>query len=132
VPIRARMASCQKVHNLLHVKPHITQFRLYGKVNQESIEFLLDTFATPKLLETKSINIVTNDFTSDVLTYQASLALGIHCTHTLPLLNSLCGSISSRLLTTSELDALVHRISSHTNSVLHGPALSPWARAHSP
>jgi hypothetical protein len=47
--------------------------------------------------------------------YQASLALGIHYGHILPLLNALCSTISSRLLTTSELDNLTHRISSATN-----------------
>jgi hypothetical protein len=42
--------------------------------------------------------------------YQAALCLGIHYTHTNALLNSLCATVTSRLLTVEELDIVV----SHT------------------
>jgi hypothetical protein len=115
VPVRALMASCQRVHDLLHVKPRVTQFRVFGNVDVKCIETLLDAFATDKLLDLKHTNLITDSFEQNVLMYQATLALGINYTYTAPLLNSLRDTISSRLLTTSELNTLVHRIPSPTN-----------------
>jgi hypothetical protein len=115
VAIRALMASCQKVHNLLHVKPRVTQFRVFGNVNVKCIKTLLDIFTTPALLDLQHPNFITDSFDQNVLIYQASLTLGIHYTHTAPFLNSLRDTISSRLLTTSELDTIVRRIPSPTN-----------------
>jgi hypothetical protein len=114
VPIRALMASCQKVHDLLHVKPRVTQFRV---IDLTCIETLLDIFTTPKLLELNDANRTTDPFDKNVLMYQASIALCIHYAHTLPLLNALRSTVSSRLLTTYELDSLTDRISSTTNSL---------------
>jgi hypothetical protein len=115
VPTRALMASCQKVHDTLHVKPRLTQFRVYGKLDLKCIETLLDIFTISTLLDLNDANLTTDSFDKNVLMYQAILALGIHYDHTLPLLNSLRSTISSRLLTTSELDSLTHRISSSTH-----------------
>jgi hypothetical protein len=111
------MASCQKVNDLLHVKPRVTQFRVYGKIDLTCIETLLEIFTTLKLLELNDANLTTGSFDKNVLMYQPSLALGIRYSHTLPLLNVLCSTISSRLLTISELDSLTHRISSATNPI---------------
>ncbi|KAF2850169.1 hypothetical protein T440DRAFT_518644 [Plenodomus tracheiphilus IPT5] len=111
VPLRALTASCTKVHDLFQVRPKATQFRVYGKVNQKSIEKLLDIFTTEKLVDTKDIKLVVPDmsFVDGVLLYQACLALGIVYHHTKPLLNFLCAQVTAHDLSPEEMSTIVNR-----------------------
>ncbi|KAH9873266.1 hypothetical protein J1614_005664 [Plenodomus biglobosus] len=111
VPLRALVASCTKVYDLFQIKPRATQFRVYGKVNQYSVEKLLDIFTTEEIVHTKTIklDLPSLSFVDGVLMYQACLTLGIIYHHTKPLLTSLCAQISDRELTTEEMSTIVNR-----------------------
>ena len=110
VPVRALTASCTKVRDLLHVRPSVTQYRVYGDVDRNSIEKILDTFTTEKGLEAETVTLTSNGLVKDVLLYQACLSLGITLHHTKPLLNAMRSEITARLLTTDELDTIVNRV----------------------
>jgi hypothetical protein len=56
-----------------------------------------------------TIILTSNNFMSDVLMYQACLALGIHYSHTIPLRYSLRAEITSRMLIFEEMNAVVER-----------------------
>jgi hypothetical protein len=109
VALRALLVSCQKANDVIQIRPGVTQFRINGHVNGESIKDLLDTFTTPKLFDVNRVSLASDNFMKDVLTYQACLALGIHYAHTIPLLNALSAVVSSRPLSTNELDILANR-----------------------
>jgi hypothetical protein len=49
------MASSRKLHELLQIKPKAPQFRVYGKVDQGRIEYLLDVLTTENGLEATEI-----------------------------------------------------------------------------
>jgi hypothetical protein len=109
VALRALIASCQKANDVIQIMPGIPQFRIHGHANSERIKDLLDIFTTSKLLDVNRVSLASDNFMKDVLTYQACLALGIHYTHTIPLLNALRAVVSSRPLSTNELDILANR-----------------------
>jgi hypothetical protein len=109
VPLRAMLASFQRVHDLIHVKPGLVEIRIQGNMDVVRIKKLLDLFTTDKFLALRA-KPVTGDFTRDVFMYQAALYLGIHYTHTNALLDSLCATVTSRLLTDDELDVAVSHI----------------------
>jgi hypothetical protein len=69
VPIRAFMGSSTKLYDLLQIKPKVTQFRVHGKVDQKSLERLLDIFTTKPGLKANEANLVGKDFVKDVLLY---------------------------------------------------------------
>ncbi|CBX91665.1 predicted protein [Plenodomus lingam JN3] len=111
VPLRALKASCTKVHDLFQVKPRATQFRVYGKINQESVERLLDILSTENLVDVKDIKLElpSMGFVEGVLMYQACLCLGVIYHHTKPLIDVLCAQVTDRLLTTEEMSTIVNR-----------------------
>jgi hypothetical protein len=119
VALRALIASCQRVNDVIQIKPTATKFRMHGHVDRQSVEGLLDIFTTSKLLEFDRINLRSDDLCKDILTYQACLALGIHYTHTIPLLNALRAVVSSRLLKTDELDVLATRLPASNPLIKH-------------
>jgi hypothetical protein len=92
---------------------------MHGHIDRQSIEDLLDIFTTSKLLEFGPINLISDDLDKSLLTYQACLALGIHYTHTIPLLNALRAVASSRLLNTDELDILAARLPAPNPLIKH-------------
>jgi hypothetical protein len=110
VPIRALMASSTKLYDLLHVKPKVSQIRVHGKIDHESIERLLDIFTTEAVLETNVIKLVGKNFVKDVLLYQACLSLGIHHVHVKPLLKTLRAEVSTHPLSVEEMNTIVNRI----------------------
>jgi hypothetical protein len=112
IPIRALMASSTKLHDLLQVKRSITQFRIYGKVDKNCIERLLDVFTTEQGLNADKINLVSGSLIKDILMYQACSALGIYSDHSKPLLNALRAQVSVRLLTFDEMNTIINRVRS--------------------
>lgn len=110
IPTRALIVSCTEVHDLFHVKPLVTRFRVHGKVDINCIEVLLDTFTTEKGIETNAIKLTSSNFKENILMYQACLALGIMYDHTKPLLNALRAKVTSRLLSTEELNFILIRV----------------------
>jgi hypothetical protein len=110
VPIHAFIASSTKLYDLLQIKPKVTQFRVHGKVDQKSLERLLDIFTTKPGLKANEANLVGKDFVKDVLLYQACLSLGIYYAHVKPLLNAIRAEVSARLLTVEEMNTIVNRI----------------------
>lgn len=111
VPVRALMASCNKVHDLIQTKPFATRFRVHGKLDQKSIETLLDEFTTERLVEASKITLISGKFAGDVLMYQACTSLGVHYAHTNSLLNALRAEITCRVVTTEELNLIANRFS---------------------
>jgi len=109
VALRALIASCQKANDVTQITPRITQFHVHGHADERSIKRLLDVFTTSKLPGLDRVDLVSGNLRNDVLTYQACLVLGIHYTHSAPLLGTLCALVSSRLLSISELEMLVRR-----------------------
>ena len=79
------MASCQDVHDVIQTRPNATEMRVASIVDFPVTKTALNTFTTTALLATKEINLVNDDFATNVLTYQACLALGIHYTYTNPM-----------------------------------------------
>lgn len=80
-----------------------------GHAYERSIKRLLDVFTTSKLLGLDRVDLVSGNFRNGILTYRACLALGIHYTHSAPLLSALCAVVTSRPLSINELRMLVHR-----------------------
>lgn len=126
VPLRALMASAAKVHDLFQIKPLTRHFRVYGGVNRESIEALLDIFTTEESVERKNINLTTNSFAKNLLMYQACLSLGILYYHTEPLRKALCAEITAGTPTVHELNTIANLIPStdllfkhHSNVMYH-------------
>ena len=111
VPMRALRASCTKVNDLLTVKPSITQYRVYGKVDKRSIETLLDMFTTTNCLTATEAKLATDSFVKNVLLYQACLSLGVIYHHIKPLLNVIRAEITARMLTTEKMNTIVKRVS---------------------
>ncbi|KAI4932538.1 hypothetical protein J4E85_002936 [Alternaria conjuncta] len=95
VALRALIASCQKANDAVQITPQITRFRIHGHADEGSIKRLLDVFTTSKLLGLDRVDLVS--------------VLGIHYTHSAPLLGTLRALVSSRLLSISELEMLVRR-----------------------
>jgi hypothetical protein len=106
------MASSRKLHELLQIKPKAPQFRVYGKVDQGRIEYLLDVLTTKNGLEATEIKLTTDNMVKDIATYQTSIALGIYFPHTKPLLNTLQAEITDHLLTGKEMSTIVNSIPS--------------------
>lgn len=93
----------------MNVKSRVTEFSVPHDVNHSSVERILDLFTTEKMIGAGTIILASNNFMSDVLMYQACLALGIHYSHTIPLQYSLRAEITSRMLTFEEMNAAVER-----------------------
>lgn len=112
VPKCALLASSTKLYDLLQVRPNgVTQFRVSRKVEKGCVEHLLDLFTTEKILDVSAVKLSSgDDYIADVKMYQACLALGIHYTHTLPLLNALRAKITNHLLTFEEMNSIVERV----------------------
>jgi len=119
VALRALIASCQKANDVVQITPQITRFRMHSHADERSIIRLLDVFTTSKLLRLDRVDLVSGNLRKDVLTYQACLALGIHYTHSAPLLSALCAVVSSRLLSINEFDMLVPRFSPTNPLIKH-------------
>ncbi|KAH4962412.1 hypothetical protein HBI26_128010 [Parastagonospora nodorum] len=109
VPQVALMASSTKLIDLMQTKESVTQYRVFGNVDVESIERLLDIFTTKPGLEAKEVRLTGTNFLQDVLLYQACLSLGIYYVYTKPLLDALRREISARLITEEERNAIVNR-----------------------
>lgn len=110
VPIRALMATSTKLHDLLHVKPKVTQFRVYGKIDHKSIERLLDIFTTNNVVEAEKIKLTSTHFAQDILLYQACASLGIYYVHVKPLLSALRAETSARPLCVEEVNTILNRV----------------------
>lgn len=110
IPLRALVASCTKAHDLLHVKPSVTQFRVYSKLDRESIEQILDQFTTKQGLGSGNFKLTSDNLVKDILMYQACLALGVVYHHTKALLDNLRTEISANLLTKQEMNVITSRI----------------------
>ena len=119
VALRALIATCQKANDVVQITPQITRFRMHSHADERSIVRLLDVFTTSKLLRLDHVNLVSGNLRNDVLTYQACLVLGIHYTHSAPLLSALCAVVSSRFLSINELDMLVPRFSPTNPLIKH-------------
>lgn len=108
------MAACGKVHDLILIKPHVAQFRVYGKVDHESVNKILDVFTTNAILDaSEKIDLATGDLKKDILLYQACLALGMYYVHTKSLLNAIRTEVSARALTYDEMNAIVYSVPTH-------------------
>lgn len=110
VPIRALMASSSKLHDLVQIKPHIVQFRVYGKVDHKSVQRLLDLFTTEKSLEATELKLPSKNFVENILLYQACLSLGVYYVHVKPLLDGLRADISARSLSFEEMNTIINRV----------------------
>ena len=119
VPLRALLASCQDVHDVIQTRPNATEMHVASIVDFRAIKTVLNTFTTTALLPTREINLVNDGFATNILTYQACLALGIHYIYTNPLLHALRATITSRSLSRDELDAVIVCIPNSNPLVKH-------------
>ncbi|KAH8708534.1 hypothetical protein GQ44DRAFT_743117 [Phaeosphaeriaceae sp. PMI808] len=112
IPKHALMASSSKLNEVTKLKPHVVQFRVFGKLDHESLKHLLHLFTTEEGLSTNDFKLTSNNFVKDVLIYQACLALGIYYSHTKPLLNALRAHITAETLTFDEMNTVINRVPS--------------------
>jgi hypothetical protein len=115
VPLRALAASCKDVRDLLEIKRNVTQFRVNRKrmpsqVDHKSVKRLLDLLTTRNITEATGFKLESDDLISNLLMYQACIALGVYDDYAVPLLRKLKSQVSTRLLTIEERNTIINRV----------------------